>query len=252
MIEKIPFKLEKWLENKNLRVIGEDWGEVNVMTKSLEYLMRPKSPLYFAIQVPKFHEGEHIKYKGQVYKITEVTDYGYTVNAIPPYLDGEICLEIGFAAESAITLSSIDTTEFVAELANFASAAVFNSVETKHPIKKFAQEYSEHLLNTAKKIVFAGQVAMSISDYKDAEKRAFERGVKEGYEKGVKSAKELIPTWKVADRDLFTDTIDFAVKYTHDGGDNPDYDTIEVTNRVMKGEEYFDLYDLEKLSLKKH
>ena len=56
-----------------------------------------------------------------------------------------------------------------------------------------------------------------------------------------------LPKWHKADRDIDTDSIDYAILFRQDGGDYSDYDTVEVTNRIRKGEWYFDLGDLHKL-----
>ena len=72
----------------------------------------------------------------------------------------------------------------------------------------------------------------------------------EYFKKGYKAALEKCPKWKVADRDLDCDTIEFAVMYRNDGGDYPDYDTVTVTNRLHKGEMYLELCDLDALLLK--
>ena len=71
--------------------------------------------------------------------------------------------------------------------------------------------------------------------------------VNEAYYKGRKDILSKLPKWKKADRDIFVDTIDFAVKYLHDGGDYSDYEEVVVTNRVHAGEYYLDLCDLEVL-----
>lgn len=72
--------------------------------------------------------------------------------------------------------------------------------------------------------------------------------VNEAYYKGRKDALCKLPRWKKATRDMFVDSIDFAVKYLHDGGDYPDYEETVVTNRVKEGEYYIELTDLDGLS----
>ena len=92
--------------------------------------------------------------------------------------------------------------------------------------------------NTAQGIiddVVKSYYPMAFKGHKDYEK---------GYADGNTAAKNAIPKWKIAERDFNSDTIDFAIKYKHDGGDNPDYESVEVTNRIRKGEEYFELSDL--------
>ena len=68
-----------------------------------------------------------------------------------------------------------------------------------------------------------------------------------GYTDAKIDAEKNLPRWKVADRNIFSDTIDFAFLCRHDGGDYPDYDSVEVTNRIMEGDRYIELSDLEKL-----
>ena len=50
--------------------------------------------------------------------------------------------------------------------------------------------------------------------------------------------------FKISDRDMESNSLDFLAKYRHDGGDYSDWDELIPTNRVMKGEEYIDLGDL--------
>lgn len=71
--------------------------------------------------------------------------------------------------------------------------------------------------------------------------------VNEAYHKGRKEILAKLPKWKIAERDMFVDTIDFAVKYLHDGGDHSDWEEVIVTNRVKAGESYFELCDLDVL-----
>jgi hypothetical protein len=56
-----------------------------------------------------------------------------------------------------------------------------------------------------------------------------------------------LPEWKIAERDIDCDTLEFLIKFKHDGGDGPDWESIEVTNRLHKGEKYIEIYDLEQL-----
>lgn len=68
-----------------------------------------------------------------------------------------------------------------------------------------------------------------------------------GFEDGKAEALKDMPRWKKADRDIISNTIEFAVPYTHDGGDHADWVEVIVTNAVRKGENYFEISDLEKL-----
>lgn len=71
------------------------------------------------------------------------------------------------------------------------------------------------------------------------------------YNMGIARAKNMFlestPKWKVAKDDISDATIEYAIKYPHDGGDYDEYETVEVTNRVRKGEQYFELEDLLEL-----
>ena len=69
----------------------------------------------------------------------------------------------------------------------------------------------------------------------------------EQYQKGRQEALARCPKWKRAERDVNSDTIDYAVKYLNDGGDYADYETVTVTNRLQKGELYLELSDLDEL-----
>ena len=71
--------------------------------------------------------------------------------------------------------------------------------------------------------------------------------VNEAYYKVKREVLDKLPKWKKEDRDIFVDTIDFAVKYLHDGGDHSDYEEVIVTNRVQAGEYYLELCDLDEL-----
>ena len=53
-----------------------------------------------------------------------------------------------------------------------------------------------------------------------------------------------LPKWRTASDDIFSDTLDYIVKYKHDGGDYEDWESPIVTNRVLKGEEYLEICDL--------
>lgn len=67
------------------------------------------------------------------------------------------------------------------------------------------------------------------------------------YKLGKEEALKDLPKWKKADRDWDAGTIDFAVFHKNDGGDHEDWLSVEVTNRLYKGEYYIELSDLEKL-----
>lgn len=62
-----------------------------------------------------------------------------------------------------------------------------------------------------------------------------------------KEIEKDLPRWKKADRDWDAGTIDFAVFHKNDGGDHEDWLSVEVTNRLYKGEYYIELSALEKL-----
>ena len=69
----------------------------------------------------------------------------------------------------------------------------------------------------------------------------------EAKEEGRLEVLRYLPKWKKADRDLDAGTIDFAVFHKNDGGDFEDWFSVEVTNRLYKGEYYIELSDLDKL-----
>ena len=70
---------------------------------------------------------------------------------------------------------------------------------------------------------------------------------KEQREQGKAEALKDLPRWKKATRDIDAGSIDFAVFHKNDGGDNEDWLSVEVTNRLYKGEYYLELSDLEKI-----
>lgn len=95
--------------------------------------------------------------------------------------------------------------------------------------KRAFHEYSAELLELAKKeLCESGEVT-------------------DWYAKGKAEALKDLPRWKKADRDLDAGTIDFAVFHNNDGGDHEDWLSVEVTNRLYKGEYYIELSALEKL-----
>ena len=67
------------------------------------------------------------------------------------------------------------------------------------------------------------------------------------YKLGKSETLKSLPRWKKADRDIISNTIEFAVPYTNDGGDHADWVEVIVTNVVHKGENYFEISELEKL-----
>lgn len=58
-----------------------------------------------------------------------------------------------------------------------------------------------------------------------------------------------LPKWKSATRDIDSDSIEFLVKYRHDGGDGSDWDEVVPTNRLHEGENYLEISDLIELSV---
>lgn len=64
-----------------------------------------------------------------------------------------------------------------------------------------------------------------------------------------KSILSKMPKWKVATRDIDSDCIEYLVKYRHDGGDYSDYDEVIATNRLHKGEQYFEISDFIELCI---
>ena len=62
---------------------------------------------------------------------------------------------------------------------------------------------------------------------------------------------QRIPNWRQSTCDLDTDTLCYIIKFKHDGGDHQDWESLEVTNRLRKGEWYLDISDDEFLNLPK-
>ena len=76
---------------------------------------------------------------------------------------------------------------------------------------------------------------------------SWDDGYNTGYNDGKAETLKGLPIWKIADRDINSNTIDFAVSYTQNGGDYSDWEEVIVTNRLKEGERYLELSDLEKL-----
>lgn len=81
-------------------------------------------------------------------------------------------------------------------------------------------------------------------EYVVIEKEAYKSVLKKFSEQGRSAVLRELPKWRAAKRDVFSDTIDFAVKFMNDGGDHEDYETVVATNRLSAGEEYIDISDL--------
>lgn len=86
-------------------------------------------------------------------------------------------------------------------------------------------------------------------EYVVIEKETYRSVLKKFSEQGRSMASRDLPKWRVAKRDVFSDTIDFAVKFMNDGGDHEDHETVVATNRLSAGDEYIDITQL--LHLKK-
>jgi hypothetical protein len=71
-----------------------------------------------------------------------------------------------------------------------------------------------------------------------------EQSFKNGVQKGKNEILKKLPKWKKATRDIECDTLDFIVKYNHDGGDDSDWESCVVTNRLKNGESYIEIEDL--------
>lgn len=64
-----------------------------------------------------------------------------------------------------------------------------------------------------------------------------------------KSILSRLPKWKIADRDIDSDSLEYLVKYKHNGGDYSDWEEAIPTNRLHKGEQYMEIADLIELSV---
>ena len=70
---------------------------------------------------------------------------------------------------------------------------------------------------------------------------------KKGDEAGRDYMTTIYPKWRIAEVNCFMDTPCFLVKFRHDGGVYEDWDEVICTNRLMKGEEYIDIAELNHL-----
>ena len=116
------------------------------------------------------------------------------------------------------------------------------------------KDTAKELLELAGKEIFKGENIMTISGpgfFTEGETRFTTMPIadvlKAEYEKGKAEALKDMPRWKKATRDIDAGSIDFAVFHKNDGGDNEDWLSVEVTNRLYKGEYYLELSDLEKI-----
>lgn len=60
-----------------------------------------------------------------------------------------------------------------------------------------------------------------------------------------------LPKWHRATCDVDSDSLDYLVKFKHDGGDYKDWDSLQITNRLREGEWYLDISDDEFFNLPK-
>lgn len=85
------------------------------------------------------------------------------------------------------------------------------------------------------------QHALTEDDANKAAKDALICEYNRGFEAG---RKVLYPKWKVAQRDCNSDVMEFLVEYDHDGGDHDGWVEIIPTNRIHKGEKFFEISEL--------
>ena len=122
------------------------------------------------------------------------------------------------------------------------------------------QEYSEKAEEYQKKlkapydsddIITAyeqGMMAME-PEVEKAYKNRDEVVFKEGVADGMKRARMGLPTWKIAERDIWEPTTEFLIKYDNDGGDGETFYSVIPTNFVPEGKWYLEINTKEMLNL---
>lgn len=71
--------------------------------------------------------------------------------------------------------------------------------------------------------------------------------LKSATETADKEMKLNMPQWRIAEYDMCSDLLQWAVIYDHDGGDSENWKEVIPTCRVKEGEKYFEIDDLLKL-----
>ncbi len=81
--------------------------------------------------------------------------------------------------------------------------------------------------------------------YKNRDEVVFKEGIAEG----MKRARFGLPTWKIAERDIWEPTTEFLIKYDNDGGDGETFYSVIPTNFVPEGKWYLEINTKEMLNL---
>lgn len=210
---------------------------------------------HMTLDIPKFKVGDHITYRGDNYEIKSIKYYGrknwvYNVGVIGvPNDPEEVKTGIGKAAEDCMEMV-IDASSEICNLLKLSDVeCCISNALFKHT--SMFEIPTEKCIDMAKEIA-PGVVEFVKDDFKKRWNKyltpqevtdIYNDGIKRGYEELLAK----LPKWKIADRDIFSDCIEFAVVYRHDGGDYPDWDEVIPSNRVLCGEKYFEISDLEEL-----
>ena len=92
------------------------------------------------------------------------------------------------------------------------------------------------------------KIVKQVSDLKN---RDWSKHLMDAFKKGDEAGRDymtaIYPKWRIAKRNCFEDTPCFLVKFRHDEGDYEDWDEVICTNRLMMGEEYIDIAELDHL-----
>ncbi len=114
-----------------------------------------------------------------------------------------------------------------------------NNLEEPHCVgpllgDELAMKYHKDIIRLAKEEVLCSDE--TLKEYAEVARK-----------QGAADALKPIPKWKIAENNYHGSDIKFAVFHRVDGGDGPDWDDVVVTNRLRKGEWYFNIYDLHRL-----
>lgn len=141
---------------------------------------------------------------------------GITQNVQRYYSDGHLISDSTRNGEYDLFVVSPDPplTEFEKKMAHYVNTYIENSEYIT--LNEQTRKYSKELMEIARAELFAA-----------------------------------IPKWKKANYEMNSDSIDYLVKYTHDGGDGPDWIEVVPANRVHEGEDYLEI-DESMLNLPKN
>lgn len=209
--------------------------------------------LFIVSPEPKFKVGDKITYRGENYEITEInypkitaslfnSAWMYEVKLIDKANDPEeVVTGIGRAAEGdMIPFEMPKLTAYEDSVARIlfknTKESNLSNLQCIYLAKDIVREIREDIKNDFRKNWKKYLTTQEVTDI-----------FYEGINKVKEEILENLPKWKIADRDIISDCIEFAVVYRHDGGDHADWDEVIPTNHITKGQKYFEIADLYEL-----